>query len=76
MSWTRPTLNQIIDRIEKDMEWRLNSRSSLLKVAFLRVLAHVFAGAIHIAYGFLALIVKQLLPDTATGEWLNRHAYI
>ncbi len=76
MSWTRPTLNQIIDRIEKDMEWRLNSRSSLLKVAFLRVLAHVFAGAIHIAYGFLALILKQLLPDSATGEWLNRHAYI
>lgn len=76
MAWNRPTLEQIIDRIEKDMESRLTGNVSLLKIAVLRVLARVFAGAVHIAYGYLEEMGKQLMIDTADSDFLGRHAFI
>lgn len=76
MAWTRPTLKQIIDRIDRDIESRLLGRVALLQKAMLWILSRVFAGAMHIAYGYLEELAKQLMPDTATGEWLKRHAKI
>jgi uncharacterized phage protein gp47/JayE len=56
------------------MEQRLTGNVPLLAVGFLRILARVFAGAIHILYGWLAWLAKQLFWDTAEVEMLDRHA--
>lgn len=76
MSWTRPTLKQIVDRIDRDIESRLLGKVALLQKAMLWILSRIFAGAVHIAYGYLEELARQIMPDTATGEWLKRHARI
>jgi len=76
MAFSRPTLAAIIDRIESDMESRLTGNTSLLRRALLRILARVFAGAIHIVYGFLTFWGEQLFVATAETEYLDRHGFM
>ena len=73
MPFDRPTINQIKNRIEKSIESRLFGKTALLRRAILRVLARVFAGAIHTSYGYIQNVIKQLFVTTATGKWLERH---
>lgn len=73
MPFERPTLEEIKDRIEKGIESRLFGKTALLRYAVLRVLARVFAGAIHTCYGYILTVVKQLFVTTATKKWLDRH---
>jgi len=72
MSFKRPSLIEITKRIEKDIESRLFGGTALLRRAVLRVLARVFAGAIHTSYGFINSVVEQLFVATATDTWLDR----
>lgn len=75
MAFERPTLPELIDRTKSDMESRLTSITgggSLLRRAFARVVARVLAGGMHLVYGFLAFIAKQIIPDTAEGTYLRR----
>jgi len=74
MPFTRPTLITIIQRIEADMEQRLTGTVPLLAVGLLRILARVFAGAIHLLYGLLQWLAKQLFYDTAEESELDNHA--
>lgn len=74
MPFTRPTLKTIVDRIEADIEQRLTGNTPLLAVAFLRILARVFGGAIHICYGWLSWLADQLFFDSAESTMLDRHA--
>ncbi len=76
MAFTRPTLAEIYARIVADMESRLTGNVTILRRALLRVLAAVFAGAVHILYGYLTFIAEQLFPDTALRAWLERHGFI
>ena len=74
MSYTRPSLQEIKDRIEKDMESRLTGDVALLRVSLLRVLAMVLAGVSHMMYGFMGFIGDMLFVTNAKNEWLDRHA--
>lgn len=76
MPFSRPTLQELIVRIEADIEARLTGGVALLRRALLRVLARVFAGAIHIAYGYVSFIAEQLFVSTAERTWLDRHGFI
>ena len=73
MPWTRPTIQQITSRIEKGIESRLFGAVSLLRRAILRILARVFAGAIHTSYGFIDFSKDQMFVTTAEGTYLDRH---
>lgn len=73
MAFDRPTITEIKDRIENAIEARLFSNLALLRNAILRILARVFAGAIHGVYGYLDWISEQLFITTAETEFLNRH---
>ena len=75
MPFSRPSLATIEDRVEADIETRLTGGVPLLKVSVLRILAKVFSGAIHTAYGSIDFLSKQILPDLAETVWLERHAY-
>lgn len=74
MPFTRPSIQTIVDRIESDIESRLTGNVPILYVAFLRVLARVFAGAIHILYGWLVWLANQLFWDLAEESELDSHA--
>jgi uncharacterized phage protein gp47/JayE len=75
MAYTRPPLSDIATRIKADMSTRLLGGAPVLRRSFLGVLALVFAGAIHLAYGFLVWMSKQIVPGTDNdSEFLDQHA--
>jgi len=76
MSITRPDLTTIRNRIQADIEARLPGASPQLRNTLLGILSSVFAGGMNGIYGYYEWISKQLLPDTADAEMLDRHASI
>ena len=70
MPWSRPTVTTIYERIVTGIESRLTGGVALLRRSVLRILSKVFAGEIHLNYGYIEFISKQLFPDTAETEWL------
>lgn len=76
MPFARPTLDQILSRIQADLDSRLPGADARLRRSVLDVLAKVLAGGQHQLYGYLDWISRQTLPDTAESEQLDRHATI
>lgn len=76
MSFTRPTLTELIGRAQDDIDARLPGADSRLRRSAVGVLATIHAGAVHGLYGFLDYLARQILPDTADAEHLERHASI
>lgn len=74
--FTRPTLTQIQEGIRDDINTRLIGAESRLRRSTLGVLAAVFAGSVHLLYGFISFIAKNVMIDTAQTAWLERHASI
>lgn len=75
MAFERPTLQELITRVEGDIKINLGL-VTVLRRSFLGVIARVLAGLSHILFGFLKFIEKQAFPDTATDEFLDRWAGI
>ena len=75
MAWNRPSLTQIKDRIETDIESSLGL-TSLVRRSFLKVMAKAYAGAVHLLHGFLEYMSRQIFADTAEVEFLDRHGAI
>lgn len=73
MPFERPTVTELVDRISGDIETRLPDVGSLLRRSVLKVLARVFAGAVHLTYGFLAYAKDQLFITTADSNYLDVH---
>jgi uncharacterized phage protein gp47/JayE len=73
MAFNRPTLQQIAERILSDFQSRITGAGSLLRRSFIRVVAKVYAGAIHLLYGFLTYIKDQIFATTADTNNLDAH---
>lgn len=76
MAFSRPTLKELSNRMESDVASRLPGTDPKLRFSLLGILARVFAGAVHGVYGYLQWMVKQILPDTAEKEYLDRWSVI
>lgn len=76
MPYQRPTLTDLIDLSETDIEARLPGADARMRRSNLNVLARVLAGGEHGLYGFIDWASKQILPDTAEAEVLDRHANV
>lgn len=76
MSFTRPTLAELIDREQADFESRLPGADARLPMSNLNVMARVHAGALHGLYGFQDWISRQIPFDTADYDILVRWASI
>ncbi|MFO6448907.1 baseplate J/gp47 family protein [Erythrobacter sp. NE805] len=74
MPFNRPTLSELIERSRGDIETRLPGADSALRHSVLDVLARMHGGAMSGVYGYLDFLARQILPDTADGEFLARHA--
>lgn len=74
MSFTRPTLSELVDRIQADLVSRLTLTGAVLRRSVVSVLARVLAGASHVLHGHLDFLGKQIFPDTSEAEFLARQA--
>lgn len=76
MAWTTPTLRQIRARVRDDVTARIPGADANVPNSNLRVIAEANAGLALEEHAYLQWLGRQLLPDTAEGEWLERHANI
>ncbi|MBD3728771.1 MAG: baseplate J/gp47 family protein [Sphingomonadales bacterium] len=76
MSFSRPTLSEIIERARGDIASRLPGADAQLRHSVLDVLARMHSGAAASLYGYLDYLALQLMPDTAEGAYLNRWSSI
>jgi uncharacterized phage protein gp47/JayE len=71
MSFTRPTLTQIRDRVKGDIKSGL-SLQTILRKSFLDIIGKIVTGASHTLHGSIEFAKQQLLPDQAADEFLLR----
>lgn len=80
MAFTRPTLStlrtQMRDRITSEMASAGYTVDAAIPRTLLRIMADTFAGALHILYGAVSWLSRQILPDLADTEYLVRHAAV
>ena len=74
ISWSTPTLAELIARAQADLNARLGTTLANLRGTREWALAHVIAGGIYGLYGFASDRATALMPDLATGDDLDRHA--
>lgn len=73
MPYTRPTLTELIDRVIADVSSRVTGvDGAVLRKSLLGVIARAEAGAVHMLYGYIDWVAKQVMPDTAEKEYLER----
>lgn len=70
MPFARPQLAELVDRVRSDLRGKLEIEGPLLRRAMVDVLGSVWAGAIHLLYGFLGWNAKQMFGTTAEREAL------
>lgn len=71
-TFIRPTLTEIKNRVQSDINSRLPNSDSRLSGSVLNVLAFMLSGLAYDLYGFITWISLQAFPDTAEIEFLNR----
>lgn len=72
MATQRPTLKEIIERVEQDMISRLGTVPP--RLSLMRTLARAEAGVAHGLYGYIDTKEKNFLPDTGDEETVLRWA--
>jgi uncharacterized phage protein gp47/JayE len=70
MSFERPDLATLIERIQNDAQSRLSVAQ--LRRSNANVFAKVLAGAVHTLYGYITYMHRQQFFDTAEAEYLDR----
>ena len=73
MPFERPTLSENKDRINLDFQAKISGASAVLKKSILNVFATVYAGTIHLVYGYLDYIARQLFAFSADALGLAKH---
>lgn len=80
MAFTRPSLTtlrtQMRDRITSEMASAGFKVDAAIPRTLMRILADTFAGALHVLYGAVSAISRQILPDLADTDYLERHAAV
>lgn len=74
MAFARPTLNELVERVQADFVSRLPLNGSPLRRSLVHVLARVIAGMTHMLYGALEWLSRQLFADTSDDDYLVRQA--
>lgn len=75
MAFARPTLADLVTRIQADFTSRLGlGGTAVLRRSMVYVLSRVLAGAAHMLHGHLDWLSKQLFPDTSDLDLLIRQA--
>jgi uncharacterized phage protein gp47/JayE len=75
MPWTTPTLAATRGFVRDYVLTQLGAKAMVPNSA-LRIMSDTMAGLANMAYLYLDWLAKQLMPDTAEKEWLDRHGQI
>lgn len=75
MPFERPTLDTLIERVDSSIKGTLNI-TTVLRRSFIGVISRAIAGMSHLMLGFLTWVARQVFPDTAELEYLDRWASI
>ena len=75
MSFRRPGLEELQLRVTRDVATGMGL-GGLLPRTMLRVLAESMAGAVYTLFGYLTWTARQVFPDTAEDEFLERWSKI
>jgi uncharacterized phage protein gp47/JayE len=75
MPWSTPTLKQT-RQLVRDNVTSLVKGAAMIGNNSLRVMADAMAGMARLVLEYIDWLSKQLLPDTAEMEWLDRHGQI
>lgn len=71
MAFTRPSLDDLVERVRADLRAELNI-TAILRRSFLSAIGRAVAGVAHTLHGHLKEISKQAFPDQATDVYLQR----
>lgn len=71
MPFVRPSLQQIIDRVQGDVKGSLGI-TTILRRSLLSALSRAVAGTGHVLHGHLVFISRQIFPDQAEAEFVER----
>lgn len=75
MPWITPSLRQVREMVRDDITSAL-SGAVLIGNSVLRVMSDANAGLAHLTMRYIDWLARQLMPDTAEVEWLDRHGEI
>ncbi|UPT99203.1 baseplate J/gp47 family protein [Bradyrhizobium barranii subsp. apii] len=75
MPWTTPTLKDT-RRLTRDYVLSQLGARAMIPNSVLRIMSDAMSGLAHLAFLYLDWLAKQLMPDTAEQEWLDRHGVI
>jgi uncharacterized phage protein gp47/JayE len=75
LPWTTPSLDDVRKQNRDYITARLHS-AAMIPNSVLRVLSDANAGLAFLVLLYIDWLSRQLLPDTAETEWLDRHAAI
>jgi len=75
MPWITPTLKDT-RRLTRDYVLSQLGARAMIPNSVLRIMSDAMAGLTHLALLYLDWLAKQLMPDTAEREWLDRHGTI
>jgi uncharacterized phage protein gp47/JayE len=75
MPWTTPTL-KATRRLTRDYVLSQLGAKAMIPNSVLRIMSDAKSGLAHLAFLYLDWLSKQLMPDTAETEWLDRHGTI
>ena len=76
MTYTRPSLKEISDQIENDFNTRFGGDSRPTRFSMTKIISRVVAGAVHLIYGYIDYGMNQIIPDSASSEYLDRWSLI
>src|SRR3982751_1668605 len=75
MPWVTPTLRQVRTMVPDDIVAAFSGAVNIGN-SVLRVMADANAGLSHLVLRYIDWVSRQMLPDTAETEWLDRHGDI
>lgn len=70
--FSRPSHRQIRDRVLNDLKSGMDGVDAFLRRSFIYAYGVSVSGLIHGMYGYLDWIARQVFPDTADGEHMER----
>ena len=75
MPWLTPTLKDT-RRMTRDYVLSQLKAKAMVPNSVLRIMSDAMSGLTHLTMLYLDWLAKQMLPDTAEEEWLDRHGQI
>jgi uncharacterized phage protein gp47/JayE len=75
MPWATPTLKET-RRLTRDYVLSQLGAKAMIPNSVLRIMSDSMSGLAHLTMLYIDWLSKQLMPDTAETEWLDRHGVI